>query len=885
LALTNLILARGDTFLYFYPYWSAAASSLRRFELPLWNPDLFLGAPFLANSQVGVLYPLNWPLWWLLPTPYAVSASILLHLLIAALGTYLAARRALHLGRTAAWLAAALFALGGYLTAQVEHVNQLQGLAWLPWLLAAAGEAGTGVSLNRRRIAALALLLCIQLLAGHTQTVFISAAGLALWLASGVVGRPGHDDALPLARRLARAWLPLLLAALLAAMLAAAQLGPTLELASLSNRQGGLPANEVVSFSLHPLHLGRALLPTYGSALFSEYVAFLPLTALLLTVIGGWRWRGEPAIRPLVMMAATGLFLALGRFNVVYWGLASIPGFNLFRAPARWLALYALAAALLAGYGWQLVAGEGGPLASTRDRRPLFVGVLLLVGLIIIAALAGPLAERIPAGPEAPLAGPALTTWLGWLLEGSAALALLAARLPPRLARARPYALAALGLVVHFAASRSLPYNNLTTPEAYFDLRPAPARLMAETAGATPPARVLSLSDTFFDPGDKAELDSTYADQLEPAALYDYIVAIKQKEIIAPNLGLLYGLPSVDGFDGGILPLAHYTALTSLFLPGGEAAADGRLREYLDAVPADRWLDLLNAGYVITDKIGDAWRDEVYYDRQFPAALSGDAVAVARPTDYEATGLRIIGGGAPGTVSVTLADGATWQLEGAARGPDTWQFDLPEPARPVTITLRAAADGATWNADGLTLIDERDGSFQSVPLGNYRLIHSGDVKVYERPGNRPRAYLVHQWLWRENETALLGALADPAFDSGESVLLSGVEPDESHAPGGGDSARITLYTDRAVHIVTTSASPSALVLGDTYYPGWRATVDGELTRIYRANSLFRAVLLPAGEHQVAFVYEPASWRIGLVVSAIGGLLWLVMALGRQHDKH
>src|SRR5574341_1619095 len=52
LAFTNLILARGDTFLYFYPYWDYRARILLSGHLPLWNPYLFMGAPFLANSQV-----------------------------------------------------------------------------------------------------------------------------------------------------------------------------------------------------------------------------------------------------------------------------------------------------------------------------------------------------------------------------------------------------------------------------------------------------------------------------------------------------------------------------------------------------------------------------------------------------------------------------------------------------------------------------------------------------------------------------------------------------------------------------------------------------------------------------------------------------------------
>jgi len=92
---SNLILARGDTFLYFYPYWQAAAEALGNGRLPLWNPALFMGAPLLANSQVGFFYPLNWPVWLLLPTPYAVSAAIVLHLVIAGWGAYLVGRRAL----------------------------------------------------------------------------------------------------------------------------------------------------------------------------------------------------------------------------------------------------------------------------------------------------------------------------------------------------------------------------------------------------------------------------------------------------------------------------------------------------------------------------------------------------------------------------------------------------------------------------------------------------------------------------------------------------------------------------------------------------------------------------------------------------------------------
>ena len=130
---TNLILAHGDMLLLFYPAWDFRAAALRAGRIPLWNPITFMGAPFLANSQYGVLYPFNWALAWL-DAPVAVKVSVLLHLALASLGGHAFARRVVQLEPLPAWFCGWLFALGGYVTGHVEHGNQLQGLAWLPWI-------------------------------------------------------------------------------------------------------------------------------------------------------------------------------------------------------------------------------------------------------------------------------------------------------------------------------------------------------------------------------------------------------------------------------------------------------------------------------------------------------------------------------------------------------------------------------------------------------------------------------------------------------------------------------------------------------------------------------------------------------------------------------
>ena len=71
--------------------------------------------------------------------------------------------------------------------------------------------------------------------------------------------------------------------------------------------------------------------------------------------------------------------------------------------------------------------------------------------------------------------------------------------------------------------------------------------------------------------------------------------------------------------------------------------------------------------------------------------------------------------------------------------------------------------------------------------------------------------------------------------------------------------------------------PALLVLTDSWYPGWKATVDGEPTEIERVDYLIRGVPVPAGSHTVEFTYEPASWRAGWIVSALALLTILVAA--------
>jgi hypothetical protein len=283
----------------------------------------------------------------------------------------------------------------------------------------------------------------------------------------------------------------------------------------------------------------------------------------------------------------------------------------------------------------------------------------------------------------------------------------------------------------------------------------------------------------------------------------------------------------VDGYDGGVLPLARYVTLQRLFLPQDEVSMDGRLRENLTAIPAGRWLNLFNVRHVITDKLYDAWLDDVFYDLQFSAQLArGETAAVAHVPQFEATALGLVSylrGGAAlpdgtpvGVVEVGFGDGFTRTFELRA-GQDTaeglygphvahaqatvgghfWPPALSqveggqpegndyvtrlrweEPAAPLTVVVRATLPEGELVVRGVSLSDERTGGFQALVIsdqGRFRLAHSGDVKIYENLDVLPRAFIVHRAVVAGDDETALALMQDAAFDPATEIVLAADE--------------------------------------------------------------------------------------------------------------
>lgn len=393
----------GDLVSFLYPTWRFAARELAAGSLPLWNPHLYAGAPFIGDIQAGFLYLPNLILFLLWPEfPYvALQWLAVLHLYVAGLGMYVLLRTLrpglVQIHPVAALFGALAFTFCDPLLTHLGNLNLIAVLAWMPWVLALFMRALAKKSL---RWAALAgLLLALATYAGHAQsTFFVALALVMLALAHAVFsGSRGAWRA---------AFTALAVTAILALLLAAPILLPALELTSLTERST-FAYQESVDFSLAPMQLIGLLTPGFfgrGPALHWSLwqrveTPYIGVAALLLAVAGmvlGWRERRRDLI-PWLIMALVGLLLALGIYAILHGWLAwLVPFYGQLRAPARALILWALGASVLAGAGLdsllRLLPRPLAPLPpllhgdALPGLRPfalfLRTGVVVLVGVV-----------------------------------------------------------------------------------------------------------------------------------------------------------------------------------------------------------------------------------------------------------------------------------------------------------------------------------------------------------------------------------------------------------------------------------------------------------------------------------------------------------------------
>lgn len=602
--------------------------SIQAGELPLWNPHLFAGVPFLAAGQHSALYPLS-VLFYLLPLPRAYGVFTVLQLWLAGSFMYLFGR-VLRMGRLPALVAGITFQLSAFFLVSVVFTMIIAAAAWLPLLLAIIEvmvrkqeEKGQGPFVPIVYVAAGSMALGVHVLAGHPEILVYTLMVMTYYALVR----------LALLWRRVGSWKPVLrLGGWLVFMiglglgLGSVQLIPLLELVTRNFREGSVtyadvvgwayPARQIITFFVpdffgNPAHHGYWDLISrewvsvdrifWGIKNYVEagsYVGILPLILAVVAVVGSLR----PSVhrRYVWIFAALALLSLLFVFGtplyaLLYYGL---PGIKQLHSPFRWVFPYTLSIAVLAGFGIkELSSGASGLWAGQRPTAKilhLFTIAILMVALALVAVLlvmlVAPQPFILPAdrflvavemARQAFSSGQMLLSyqWRNALIFGLVLLAsgivLWASRRPLRLPVRKPRWLQVPGwqlLAVAVVAVDLLVFGwafNPAADRALLDFTPPAVAFLKEQAKGGDPWRL-----------------TTYRPEASTKTLN-------------PNIPWLHGLQDVRGYDS-IIP-AQYVQYMRTIEGQGELLYNQIAPIYGVDNLSSALLDLLNVRYVMTE--------------------------------------------------------------------------------------------------------------------------------------------------------------------------------------------------------------------------------------------------------------------------------------------
>jgi len=819
---------RWDGIAQFYPWRHFAAETVHTGTLPLWNPYQFCGTPFVANSQSAPLYPGNL-LFYLLPTARAFGVETLLHLTLCGWFTYLLLRQ-LRCSSGAALLGGVVYAFSAWQVAWLQLPTFLATSCWFPLVLRQIHRIGTTETQSGGA----------QRGAGprgekQENDPQMNADYHRLQAQGERDSRQGAETQREKAQGLAST---LLLGVAVGMMMLAGHLQiafyglltGTLWAIGLmivrGREQGWAAAGRILAASVIGLGLGMMLvapqlLPTLELSRISHRAGQKVDTE-------SFRAYTEYAlpVAGLTQLTLPDFFGGDTDPNNSYWGfyIKSAPDGSpliAIRHNAAETALYVGILPLLLGS----LALLRGLKRGTVDRRTLFFGGLALLALLL--ALGTPVNALfyfgIPGFGQSGSPARSLVLW-AFALSGLSAFGLDALRqaVPTR----REAGIVAGILAFVFAISLSQVSRAISTAQA----------ISPKLSGFEDPLKVPTLGDAFGRIGEDWVRLSLFA--LTGIVLFLPFAqkrlrksrgGLPQQGADGKKLGPFAFLRRPEGWDlrtvGAILLI-----VLDLFVAG--------IRTNPTATPEEVYPETAGIQYL---------RDHTGHERIFPVNkrwnLYKAPPAVLPPNAATVYDLRDVQG---------YDSLLTGQIKGFANqfARNSQDASPPEVGNMVFFqNPNSPLVPQTSALFALTPPEVRDPA--AIPAGSPLTVEDAGMQIYPlttaNAAPIPRATLI-------------------TTDGGKGTVAW-----KEDGP-----TRVTLETEEA--------SAGTLNLNDQFYPGWRVTIDGKAGEITRqVDAPFRAVAVPAGQHEIHFRYEPHAFRVGLYLALLawGALVGCGVVLVRQ----
>jgi hypothetical protein len=388
----------GDLASFIYPMLQFTGRRLQEGIIPLWNPYLYGGSPFVADIQSMLFYPVNW-VFLLLSREVSyrlVQNMAFLHIFLAGVGMYFCLR---HLNRQPLRVSAALtgaiaYMFSGVFLIHLGNLNIIAVAAWLPLVFLFFHRALDRGSAGQAILSG--MFLALAALAGHVQIflliVLLLASYAVYWIMTLPPRRGKPHDRLSGSSALGAIALLVLTLAITGALSATVFL-PSLELAQFTKRTA-LDYRDASAYSLPPAKLIGMLVPSFferdpathwgpWDRVEVGYLGILPLLLVSLALL----LRRNRLTLFLMLSSIGALFIALGGYSIVHgWVYALVPGFDRLRAPARVVLLLDFGLAALAAHGLDALLRPLTPSQRQSWRSFLRLSPWLLGATVLLIA-------------------------------------------------------------------------------------------------------------------------------------------------------------------------------------------------------------------------------------------------------------------------------------------------------------------------------------------------------------------------------------------------------------------------------------------------------------------------------------------------------------------
>lgn len=149
-----------------------------------------------------------------------------------------------------------------------------------------------------------------------------------------------------------------------------------------------------------------------------------------------------------------------------------------------------------------------------------------------------------------------------------------------------------------------------------------------------------------------------------------------------------------------------------------------------------------------------------------------------------------------------------------------------------------------------------------------KVFEDKSVVVLENTKVFPNAFFVTRSQKISDEKILMKELLRKDLDLHDLAFISDVQSNDNNTKIYSKSADPVFkrINNKYLTLETENLSESFLITTETYYPGWKAYIDGFETKIFQTDLAFRGIEIPAGKHKVEFVYQPISFYLGIFIS-------------------